>query len=64
MANSGVDTNGSQFFILTALTPWLDGHHVVFGRVVDGLDAILKEIQLLKKDDKVTIIDCGEFKSF
>ncbi len=42
MANAGPNTGGSQFFILLAATPWLDGKHAIFGKVVDGLEVIRK----------------------
>lgn len=64
MANAGPGTNGSQFFICTVDTPWLDGAHVVFGKVVDGLDVVdaVEEVgsQSGATSKKVTIKKSGE----
>jgi len=64
MANSGANTNGSQFFITTVSTPWLDGKHVVFGEVLEGYE-IAKKIEALgsqsgKTKGRITIADSGE----
>ncbi|KAF3495558.1 hypothetical protein DY000_02056335 [Brassica cretica] len=64
MANSGPDSNGSQFFITTVTTNWLDGHHVVFGKVLSGMEVVRKiEAQGQSSGEpkgKVIILDSGE----
>ncbi|CAF2529896.1 unnamed protein product [Rotaria sp. Silwood2] len=67
MANSGKNTNGSQFFITTIATPWLDGKHVVFGEVIDGMETV-KKVEALgsqsgRTEKKITIADSGELQT-
>ena len=71
MANAGPDTNGSQFFITTAVTSWLDGRHVVFGKLMDKeSEQIVDKIENLKTNSQdkpnkaVEIASAGEIKDF
>jgi peptidylprolyl isomerase len=64
MANSGPNTNGSQFFITTTDTPWLDGRHVVFGNVINGMEVVHAMEKIGTSHGRTTqpvkIVDCGQ----
>ncbi|XP_043494712.1 peptidyl-prolyl cis-trans isomerase-like [Polistes fuscatus] len=64
MANAGPDSNGSQFFITSGKTSWLDGRHVVFGKVIEGIDVVRRMeamgSQSGQTSKKLVIQDCGQ----
>jgi hypothetical protein len=64
MANAGPNTNGSQFFVCLAHTPWLDGRHVVFGKLANGAETVKQMEQMGSESGQtskaVAIAECGE----
>jgi len=66
MANAGPNTNGSQFFLCTAETKWLDGKHVVFGKVISGMDVVSAVEQVGSDSGRtrvpVTVADSGQLR--
>mmetsp|Transcript_41010 Transcript_41010/g.131881 ORF Transcript_41010/g.131881 Transcript_41010/m.131881 type:complete len:110 (+) Transcript_41010:477-806(+) len=67
MANSGPNTNGTQFYITTAAASWLDGEHVIFGEVLEGKEVILAIERLATPSGdpqkRIEVVDCGELRS-